>query len=255
MWLIIVGAIVVTLMVLVGIVVGPMLGWKPLPARATLNGATVIKDGIVCAALIPLGPHEAALIDAGNDVEGKAISAELARQGLTLGDVKYILLTHGHRDHVAAVHKFPGAQVMALEAEVDVVEGRSNGGAPILIFMPPKPMGVKLSRLLHNGDEFDLGPHRVRVFAVPGHTPGSAAFAIGENLFMGDSANHGRDGRLKGAPWIFNDNTAQNKQSLVSLARRLAADTTIKALIFGHSAPMERGVEALEEFARTQERV
>ncbi len=250
MWMIIAGAIVVVLISVVGIVVGPMLAWRPLPARAELNGATVIKDGIVCAAVVPLGPHEAALIDAGNDAEGKAILAELARQGLTPGDVKYILLTHGHRDHVAAVHKFPGAQGMALEAEVDVVEGRSNGGAPILRLRPLKPTGIKLSRLLHDGDAFELGPHRVRVFAVPGHTPGSAAFAIGENLFMGDVANHGRDGHLKDAPWIFNDNTAQSKQSLVSLAGRLAADTTIKALIFGHSAPMERGVEALGEYAR-----
>jgi hydroxyacylglutathione hydrolase len=250
MSMIILLAIIVTLIVAVGIVIGPMLAWKFLPERAVLNGVSVIKDGIVCASLLPLGPHEAALIDAGNDVEGNAILAELSRQGLTPEDIKFILLTHGHRDHIGAVHKFPGAQLMAMEAEVDVVEGRSNGGAPILVVRPPRPTGIKLSRLLHDGEEFDLGSHHVRVLAVPGHTPGSAAFAIDQNLFMGDSANHGRDGRLKGAPWVVNYSSAQNKQSLISLARRLAGDTSIKALIFGHSAPMERGVEALEEYAR-----
>jgi glyoxylase-like metal-dependent hydrolase (beta-lactamase superfamily II) len=249
MWMIVVLAVMVILIAALGVVVGSMLSRRRLPATAEINGMFLVKDGFVSAGLVPLSDHEAALVDAGNDVEAKALLAELSRRGLGLDDVKVILLTHGHRDHIAGIAKFPKAQVMALAAEVDVVEGRSSGGAPILRLRSLHPTGIHLSRTLQDGEVIPLGPYQVRVFAVPGHTPGCAAYAIGENLFLGDSADHGRDGRLKGAPWIFNGSTAQNRKSLVELAHRLAGDTSIKTLVFAHSAPLERGVSPLMEFA------
>jgi len=249
MWVVIALVVIVILLVAVATVVGPMLSWKSLPERAEINGMYLVKDSFVSAGIVPLGEHEAALVDAGNDAEGKPLLAELSRRGLSPEDVKVILLTHGHRDHIAGIAKFPKAQVMALAEEVEVVEGRSTGGGPILRFRAPQPTGIHLARTLHDGEVVPLGPYQVRVFAVPGHTPGCGAYAIGPNLFLGDSANQGKDGRLKGAPWIFNGSSAQNRKSLVELARRLAGDTKIKALVFAHSAPMERGVAPLQEFA------
>jgi glyoxylase-like metal-dependent hydrolase (beta-lactamase superfamily II) len=110
-----------------------------------------------------------------------------------------------------------------------------------------KQKTVRLARTLQDGDIVQVGPFQVRVFAVPGHTPGSAAYAIGQNLFLGDSANQDKQGRLRASPWVFTKSTAQNRKSLVELARRLAGDSTIKALIFGHSAPLERGIAPLLE--------
>lgn len=248
MWIVI--AVVVIVLVALGVVAGPMLMWKGLPDGVSINCMFLVKDGFVSACVVPLGEDEAALVDAGNDPEGKAILAELSRSGYGPEDVKVILLTHGHSDHTAAVAKFPNAQVMALEEEADVVEGRSFGGGPIMLFRSPKRTGIRLARRLRDGEVLPVGPYQVRVFAVPGHTPGSAAYAIGENLFLGDSANQGKDGRLKPAPWIFTGSTAENRKSLVGLARRLADDTTIKGLIFGHTAPFENGLTPLIEFAR-----
>jgi hypothetical protein len=61
-------------------------------------------------------------------------------------------LTHAHPDHMAGIAKFQKAQVMALAAEVDVVEGRSSGGGPILRFRSPRPTGIRLSRTLQDGE-------------------------------------------------------------------------------------------------------
>jgi glyoxylase-like metal-dependent hydrolase (beta-lactamase superfamily II) len=138
---------------------------------------------------------------------------------------------------------------MALAAEVDVVEGNSSGGAPIMRFRSPRRTGIRLSRTLHDDEVVQLGSFRVHVFAVPGHTPGSAAYAIGENLFLGDSANQDKQGRLKAAPWVFTEDTAQNRKSLVGLARSLASDRSIRTLVFSHSAPLEGGTAPLVEFA------
>jgi glyoxylase-like metal-dependent hydrolase (beta-lactamase superfamily II) len=249
MWLIVALAIILILVAAAGMVIVPFLSWKRLPERAEINGRTLVKDGFVSAGLVSLSEREVALVDAGNDVQAKALLAELSRRGLGPDDVKVILLTHGHSDHTGGIAKFSNAQVMALAAEVDVVEGRSSGGGPILRFRPPKPTGIRLSRALQDGDGVQLGAIRVRVFALPGHTPGSAAYAIGGNLFLGDSANQDRQGRLRAAPWIFTGSTAQNRNALVELARRLAGDSSIKTLVFSHSAPSERGIAPLAEFA------
>jgi glyoxylase-like metal-dependent hydrolase (beta-lactamase superfamily II) len=249
MWTVIALVVILMLVAAVASVVFPFLTWQSLPEGAEINGMYLVKDGFVSAAIVPLSEHEAALVDAGNDPEGKALLAELSRRGLAPDDVKVILLTHGHRDHTGGIAKFPKAQVMALAEEVDVVEGRSTGGGPLLRLRSPKPTGIHLSRILHDGEVLPVGPYKVRVFAVPGHTPGCAAFAIGANLFLGDSANRGKDGRLKAGHWVFSHSATQNQQSLVKLARRLADDTSIKTLVFAHSAPLERGVAPLMEFA------
>lgn len=249
MWWVVPLAVVVILAAIVRRAIGPFLTLKRLPERLEINGMVLIKDGFVTAGFVPIREREVALVDAGNDKEAKAILAELSRRGLGPDNVKVILLTHGHTDHIGGIAKFPQAQVMALAAEVDVVEGRSTGGGLILRLRPPKPTGIRLSRTLHDGEVLELGYFQVRVFAVPGHTPGSAAYAIGENLFLGDSANQDRQGRLKTAPGMLSGSAAQNRQSLVELARRLAGDSSIKRLVFGHSAPLERGAAALAEFA------
>jgi glyoxylase-like metal-dependent hydrolase (beta-lactamase superfamily II) len=249
MWWIVPLAVIAIVVVLVGTVVGPFLSLKRLPERAEINGMTLVRDGFVSAAVVPLSEREVALVDAGNDRQAKALLAELSRRGLGPDDVKVILLTHGHSDHMGGTGRFPKAQVMALAEEVEVVEGRSTGGGLILRLRSPKPTGIRLARALHDGEVVQLGPSQVRVFAVPGHTPGSAAYAIGANLFLGDSANQDKQGRLKAGPWIFAASAAQNRQSLLELARRLASDTSIKTLVFSHSAPMERGTAPLVEFA------
>jgi glyoxylase-like metal-dependent hydrolase (beta-lactamase superfamily II) len=252
MWTIVALVIILILIAAVAVVavVGlPFLTWQRVPEGREINGMSLVKDGLVSAGLVPLSDHAVALVDAGNDIQAKALLAELSRRGLGPDDVKVILLTHGHSDHIGGIAKFPKAQVMALAAEVDVVEGRSLGGGPIMRFRSPQPTGIRLSRTLQDGEVMPLGPYQVRVFAVPGHTPGSAAYAIGKNLFMGDIANQGKDGRLKAGHWVFAKSAVQNRKSLVELARRLASDNSIKALVFAHSAPLERGVAPLVEFA------
>ena len=169
MWWIVAVAVIAILVAALSMLIGPFLTLRPLPERAEINGMTLVKDGFVSAVLVPLSKHEVALVDAGNDVQAKALLAELSRRGLGPDNVDFILLTHGHADHIGGIAKFPKAQVMALAEEVEVVEGRSTGGGLILRFRSPKPTGIRLSRTLHergyaigflSGPRFrSAGPH------------------------------------------------------------------------------------------------
>jgi hypothetical protein len=69
-------------------------------------------------------------------------------------------------------------------------------------------------------------------------------------LFMGDSADVGRDGQVQGSPWIFSDSQAQNRASLVGLNERLSrAGLEVKAIHFAHSGVLTDGLAPLTGFA------
>jgi hydroxyacylglutathione hydrolase len=192
-------------------------------------GLETVKDGFVSSFLVG---GKMALIDAGNDGEGKAILAALGRHGLPASSVAAIFLTHGHPDHIAACKAFPGAAVYALEAEVGLIGDKA-----------------KVTHALQDGEAVDVGDLHVETFAVPGHTRGSAVFLARGVLFFGDSAGASKEGVMTRAVRLFSKDPEENVASLVALAARLQprADE-IKTLAFAHTGPLA-GFEPLRAFA------
>jgi hydroxyacylglutathione hydrolase len=243
------GALVVTLAILL---VVTFSGGLPIADGQRQGGVEVVKDGYVSAFIVDLDEHAVALVDAGNDAQAAPILRALARRSLGPDAVKAILLTHGDRDHTAGVLAFPAAEVMALEPDVALVEGRAKRGI-FKWFGAAKPSGVKVARVLHDGDTVTLGNLAVRVFAVPGHTAGSAAFLVRSVLFMGDSAEATKEGKLAPGRRLFTDDPAQNRASLRQLAVRLApAAADIKAIACAHSGVLSQGLAPLSELAASR---
>ncbi|MBF8301593.1 MAG: hypothetical protein HW394_1963, partial [Acidobacteria bacterium] len=182
----------------------------------------------------------------------EAILGELLRRQMGPDAVVAILLTHGHPDHTGAIRRFPQAQVMALEAEVPLVEGLAGARGPLPRLFPVSPTGVRVTRVLRDGDVVTLGGSSIRVYAVPGHTAGSAAYFVGGVLLVGDSADVALDGSLQGSPWVFSDSQAENRVSLVRLEQRLVADgVKVTAIVPSHSGAVD-GLAPLTTFARSQ---
>jgi glyoxylase-like metal-dependent hydrolase (beta-lactamase superfamily II) len=139
---------------------------------------------------------------------------------------------------------------MALEAEVPLVEGRAGARGPVPRLFPVSPTGVTVTRVLHDGEVVTLGDVPIRVYAVPGHTAGSAAYFVNGALMVGDSADVASDGSLQGAPWLFSDSQAENRASLVRLEQKLVADgATVTAIVPSHSGTAA-GLAALTDFVR-----
>jgi glyoxylase-like metal-dependent hydrolase (beta-lactamase superfamily II) len=196
----------------------------------------LVKDGFVVVGIVDVGAGKVILVDAGNDPTGKAILAELSRRHLSADAVRAIFLTHGHPDHSAGVHLFPSAAVYALSADVALAEGREGAHGPITHLMSPHPNGTHITRALHDDETVVVGSASVRVFAVPGHTAGSAAYLVDDVLFLGDSAGLKSNGTLAGAPWAASDDLAQNHASLKALADRLRPEQVrIVAIVPAHS--------------------
>jgi glyoxylase-like metal-dependent hydrolase (beta-lactamase superfamily II) len=112
------------------------------------------------------------------------------------------------------------------------------------------PTGITVTKTVADGETLMLGPHRVRVFAVPGHTEGSAAYLVDDVLFMGDAADTKSDGTVIGSPWVFSDSQPQDRASLIALDERLARDNVpVKIIAFAHSGLLANGRAPLDAFA------
>ena len=125
-----------------------------------------------------------AIIDPGDDWERILHQVKKAE-----GEVKYILLTHGHYDHTTAVpdlvKALPGVQVYIHQAD-------ANGAGSQLF---PLAAQVKDLNNYDEGDTLSLGSLTIEVLHTPGHSKGSVTLKVGDVLFTGDTLFCGSCGR------------------------------------------------------------
>ena len=105
-------------------------------------------------------------------------------------DIKYILLTHGHFDHIAGVakiKKLTGAKIcIAEEDEICLYDDEENlaemaGELPI--------EKSKADIIIKEGDEIKIGDTKLCVMKTPGHSKGSVCYICKEErvIFSGDT--------------------------------------------------------------------
>lgn len=137
----------------------------------------------------------AAIIDAALDFDaasgevGHASAAAILDAAARAGaQVRWILETHAHADHLSAaawLKERTGAHT-AIGAGITQVQEtfRQHLG---LAADEPHLDGSAFDRLLHDGDELPLGELAIRVIATPGHTADSVSYLIGDAVFVGDT--------------------------------------------------------------------
>jgi glyoxylase-like metal-dependent hydrolase (beta-lactamase superfamily II) len=126
--------------------------------------------------------------------------------------IKYVVNTHAHFDHVrangplmgklCAVQDRPPELVAHAEALPALAEG---GGAALFGFrVVPSP---EPDRVVGEGEVLTLGAHELRVMYTPGHSPGSISlYCAAENVvFCGDVLFRQGVGRydLPGGSWVI----------------------------------------------------
>ncbi|HXJ86347.1 MAG TPA: subclass B3 metallo-beta-lactamase [Candidatus Binatia bacterium] len=101
--------------------------------------------------------------------------------GFRFGDIKILLISHGHFDHCAGsalIKQLTGAKYMVMEGDVPVVEdgGRSDfqyRSSQAFLFKP-----AKVDRVLHDGDEVRLGDVVLTAHLTAGHTKGCTTWTL-----------------------------------------------------------------------------
>jgi glyoxylase-like metal-dependent hydrolase (beta-lactamase superfamily II) len=177
------------------------------------------------------------LVDSGTPGSAKRILASIERMGGKLSDLRYIVLTHWHLDHVggaAELKRRTGAQVAIHALDAPVLAGKVR---------PPYAKGrlamATLERLLRlerpapdillGGGEIIFG---LEVVHMPGHTAGSIVLRRDDGvLFSGDALLADRHGRLRDPDLSLALDPAL---ALASAARIRALPHTL--LLAGHGA-------------------
>lgn len=125
-------------------------------------------------------PQGHILINTGLEASAPMIRKHVEALGFKFSDIKILLATHAHYDHVAgmaAVKRATGAKMMIQQKDAKAL---GDGGASDYVlggggstFEP-----VKADRLLNDQEIVSLGGMQVRLLHHPGHTPGASSFSF-----------------------------------------------------------------------------
>lgn len=223
---------------------------------------------IVASYLVEDGA-EVVLVDAGAPADWDLLPGELQAMGRTLGDVRAVLLTHGHDDHLgfAETARQAGVPVHVHERDAGLARGADRNRISVAGPYRPLPLlrfiiyyvrhGLlrvpRIREVLEFGDDATLDvPGAPRVIHAPGHTLGSAVlhFPGHDALFTGDAVNTYAVTSGRRGPQLSPFNRDRS-QALDSISRLRDVEAT--HLLPGHGAPWNQGVPAALAAVRAAE--
>jgi metallo-beta-lactamase class B len=122
------------------------------------------------ASFLVTTPQGHILINTNYEAGVPALRDSVQKLGFSMADIKIILGSHAHGDHMegdALVKSLSGGQVMAMAQDVPALERMRPGGKP-----------HPIDRVLNDGDTVTLGGTTLRARLTPGHTRGCTTWTM-----------------------------------------------------------------------------
>ena len=178
--------------------------------------------------------NQAAMVDPSADAD--VILQKIAEKGATL---QYILLTHGHFDHICSLDTLrdkTGVPAYIHKGDADM-PADSHKNAFSIFFGQTKTYRSP-EKTLVEGDVLNLGEEEIRVLHTPGHTEGSACYLCGEKILLtGDTLFDRGFGRYD----LYGGDPSKLRRSL----ERISTLDNSLIIYAGHGCPTDLG-DALE---------
>lgn len=165
--------------------------------------------------------------DKGIIVDPGGISDKLDESIKKLSGIEYIILTHGHFDHILEVkryQKLTGAKIVIGKDEKDFP--MNNSLNLCLEFYKKGIENFSADILLEDGDSLNFNGKEIKVIATPGHTVGSLCYCLDGNMFSGDTLFRGEVGRT--------DLATGSQESILNSLKKLYKLKTDYVIYPGH---------------------
>jgi metallo-beta-lactamase class B len=141
----------------------------PFPPHKVIGNIYFVGPQALGSFLI-VTPAGLILINSDYEVTVPVIRASVEKLGFKFTDIKILLGSHAHGDHMegdALVKELTGAQVVAMAEDV-----------PALQAMKPKGKAHPIDRVIHDGDTVTLGGTTLTAHLTPGHTKGCTTWTM-----------------------------------------------------------------------------
>ena len=137
-------------------------------------------------------------------------------------NLKQILLTHGHFDHLLGVEGFKEA--LGVDAYISEDDMNQVKLMPDMLQMFLGMMGCKtpnMAGFIKDGDVIKIGNTEIKVIATPGHTKGGMCYLVEDKLFSGDTLFQGSCGRCDLPEGDFGTIVKSIKEKLFTLPEEI----------------------------------
>lgn len=138
-------------------------------------------------------------------------------------NVEYILLTHGHFDHIMGLNELKKElNAKAVISQDDLILS-DNINEFTRLFGLPDTTPPTYEKFVKDGDVIIVGDLEIKVIATPGHTEGGVCYLIDGNLFSGDTLFRESVGRTD----LFGGNSSKLSDSIKNKLFKLDDNTEI----------------------------